>query len=339
MKVVLKILKWLLIIIIALVAIFFIYNATQPSQITLEESIEIEAPASSIYAEIIDFKGWNEWSAWHKMDPEMKQEYSDNFGEVGSFSAWESQNPMVGIGRQDVIEIEENKRMKVEMSFDGWEGKSYASFHLNEVDGKTEVKWDFEGAETPIFMNWMNTMMGKMVRDNYKKGLKDLKEVVESKPTEIPNPMNIEELEVEARDIISIKDSCGADEIGTKLGELYAELSIYLSSVEGAESSGMPLALYHYYSAEKVVLEAALPYSGEIEASGRITVGQTPSGSVLKGIHKGDYNASGAMHEALEAYMKAKGLEFGKACWEEYVNDPTEVDSADVEIHIYYPYL
>lgn len=337
MKILLKIFKWLLIIIVALVAIFFIYNATQDNKVVMEEAVEINAPASMVYAEVINFDGWKNWAVWNQMDPDMQSEFSPTFGEVGSFSEWKSDNPQVGNGRQEVVEIEENKMMKVKMSFDGWDGTSYAAFYFNEMDGVTEVKWTFEGAETPIYLNFMNSIMEPMLHDNYQKSLTALKSLVEAKPMKTSNNMNIEELEVEARDIVSIVDSTTADAIGEKLGELYTELSIFLETNEGASPAGMPLALYHHYSAEKVILEAALPYEGEAEASGRVLVKQTPSGKVARGIHYGDYNAAGAMHEALESYVINSEYKLQDYCWEEYVNDPMEVDSAMIETHIYYP--
>jgi len=337
MKILLKILKWLLIIVVALVAIFLIINATLDNKVVMEESIEIEAPASLVYNEVINLEGWKEWAVWNQMDPEMQSEYSETFGEVGSFSDWKSDHPQVGNGRQEVVEIEKNKLMKVKMSFEGWDGESYAAFHFNELDGITEVKWTFDGAETPIFMNWMNSMMEPMLHDSYRKSLAALKELVESKPLESASAMNIEEMEVEGKDIVSILDSTTADAIGQKLGELYTELNIFLGTTESASATGTPLALYHYYSPEKVILEAAIPYEGEAETSGRVLVKQSPSGKAVRGIHYGDYGASGDMHMALENYVKSSEYELQDYCWEEYVNDPTVVDSAMVETHIYYP--
>ncbi|MBD99056.1 MAG: hypothetical protein CMO34_04360 [Verrucomicrobia bacterium] len=337
MKILLKIFKWLLIIVIGLIAIFFIVNAAMDNKVVMEESIEINAPASIVYEEVVNFSGWGEWAVWNQMDPDMESEYSETFGEVGSFSDWKSKHPQVGNGRQEVVEIEKNKLMKVKMSFEGWDGVSYAAFHFNEMEGVTEVKWTFDGAETPIYMNWMNSLMEPMLHDNYKKSLTTLKKLVESKPVESSTSLNIEEVEVDPMEIVSILDSTTADAIGQKLGELYAELSIFLETNESASSSGMPLALYHHYSPEKVILEAAIPYEGEAEASGRVKVKHTPSGKALRGIHYGDYNASGSMHEAMESYVKSSEYELQEYCWEVYANDPTEVDSALVETHIYYP--
>ena len=107
--------------------------------------------------------------------------------------------------------------------------------------------------------------------------------------------------------------------------------------MKGIKMVEMPLAMYHSYAEDKVVLEAAMRFEGEATPEGRIMVKETPAGTTLKGTHYGDYAASGNMHYAIEDYGKTKNLEFQDLCWEIYANDPTLVDSADVETQIYYP--
>ena len=202
-----KFLKWLLIIIVGIVAIVMIYGATQPSQMTVEESIEINASASQVFEEIRDFEAWDEWSAWAKMDPDMAQTYEGEAGTVGYKNSWESEKWMVGTGSQEIVEIRESEYMKTKMLFNGEAAENFASFTLTENDGKTTVVWDMLGGETPFYARIMNTMFKPMIIESYKSSLLDLKGIVESKPVVIPNPLNLEVVEVEAMSILSIKDS------------------------------------------------------------------------------------------------------------------------------------
>lgn len=332
-----KFLKWLGIIVLTIVAIVLIYGATQESKMKVEESIVINASASQVFAEIEDFEAWDEWSAWSKMDPDMAQTYEGTKGSLGYKNAWVSENPMVGTGSQEIIEIRENEYMKTLMLFNGEAAENFASFTLTEEEGKTTVVWDMLGAETPFYFRIMNTIFKPMIIESYQTSLRALKEIVESKPVEIPNPMNLEIMEFEGMKIISIRDTTTSVEIGNKLTELYTELSIYMSGKSDLEMAGMPIGIYHSYSEEMVDMEAAFPITGESENTGRVVVGSIPEGSVLKGTHMGDYEASGNMHMAMEEYVNAReNLEFDKICWEVYANDPTEVDSADVKTEIYY---
>lgn len=332
-----KILKWIIIVVAILFVAFLGFNAAQDSKITLEESIEIDAPASAVFAEIIDFESWGNWSAWNKMDPNMEQSYEGEKGKVGFKNSWKSSNQNVGVGSQEIVELEDNKYMKSKMKFEGFDADNFASFTLTENDGKTKVVWDFDGGETPFMARFFNALIKPAIRESYKNSLADLKRVVESKPVEVPNPMNLEIVEVEGIKIISVRDTTTPSGISNMLRDLYTELAIYMGVNEQVKMNGMPIGIYHSYSEDMVDMEAAFPISGDAQSSGRIMVGSTPAGKSLRGIHMGDYNASESMHFAIEKYAKASNIELKGMCWEIYANDPEKVDSADIRTEIYYP--
>lgn len=333
-----KILKWIGIILIVLFAAFLIFTGTQPSILEVEKSATIKASPEKIFNVISDYRTWSEWSAWHKMDTTMEMKYEGEMGKLGAKYSWSSQNPMVGSGNQQIIELEESNFVKSEMVLNG-EGGNFAWFNLKEnEDNSTTVTWNMKGAETSFMMNWQNTVFKPMIEQSYDQSLADLKKLIESMPEEeIPNPFNLEVTEVAPQSIISIKDSCNPAEISSKLGELYGELSVFMAMNDGITEAGMPLALYHFYSGEKVVLEAALPVNGTVEPQGRINMTATPGGKVLKGIHLGSYESSESMHMGIEEYMKASNLEYAGPCWEVYANDPTTVEESAIETHIFYP--
>ena len=143
------------------------------------------------------------------------------------------------------------------------------------------------GAETPFYARIMNTIFEPMIRESYQTSLMDLKEIVESKPVDIPNPLNLEIVEVEGINIISIRDTTTPDGISNTLRDLYTELAIYMGANEQVKMDGMPIGIYHTFSDEMVDMEAAFPISGDAVADGRIMIGMTPAGKSLKGVHMG----------------------------------------------------
>lgn len=333
-----KILKWIGIVIVAIVAIFLIYSASQPNKVTVEESIVIKAPADQIYNEILNFKNWAEWSVWSQMDPNMKSEFSEKMGVVGAYNAWWSENPYVGNGRQEVVELRENEYIKSKMVFEGMEDDpGYAEFILEPTEEGTKVSWTFDGSETPFYLNFMNSLIKPMLIDNYNKSLAALKEYVEAMPPAISLPENVSIEELEAQMIISILDSTTGEGISAKLTELYTELSIFLESNQGMEMKGMPLAIYHDYSPEKVIMEAAFTVKGNAESAGRVMVGELPGGMAIKGVHLGSYEGTEDMHYAMPGYAEAAGYKLAGDPWEVYANDPTMVEESEIETHIYYP--
>lgn len=332
-----KIVKWVILVLLVIIGVLLIFSATQPNQIKVQESIIINAPSSVIYDEIVDFQAWNNWSAWNQMDTNMTNEYSEETEKVGSFSEWKSE--IAVDGRQEIIELVPHEYVKTKLEFNGWDGLSYSEFILIEGDdGQTEVKWTFTGAETPFYMNLMNTFMKPMLEKNYTKSLSNLKDYIENKPAleKLSIPEGIELMEVNAQAIISILDSTTSEGIGKKLAELYTELSIF-AATQNIEIVDMPLAIYHHFSANRVVLEAAMPTANLEKGEGRVLAKELPSGKVVKGIFYGDYDASGSMHDKIYKFCKENKLAMKEMCWEVYANDPASVDSAEVETHIYYP--
>lgn len=333
-----KVLKWIGIIFLVIIGALLILVATSDDNLKVEDSIVIDASADKVFSQVADFNMWNKWSAWSKIDPNMTQEITGDPATVGHKNEWKSDHDQVGNGSQEIVAIEASAMVKSKMLFEGFDNENFATFTLEEQEGGgTKVTWDFLGADANFGMKALNLMIKPAIEASYRQSLEDLKAVVEALPDDIPNPEGLEVLEVEPISIISIRDTTTAAEIGEKLRELYTELSIYMAGHEELEMAGMPMGLYHFYSEEMVDMEAAFPISGEAVNSGRVVAGTTPGGTALKGVHMGDYNASGNMHMAMEEYVnKRSDLEFDKVCWEVYANDPGEVDSADVKTEIYY---
>ena len=331
-----KVIKWILIILVALIAGFLFYSSSLPNRIIVSESILIDASKGEIYDALIDYENWDQWASWNQIDTNMKSEYTGVKGTVGYKSQWWSNHESIGNGTQEIIEIIPNEYIKTVMTFGEWSEENFSEFILSENEGMIEIEWTFEGAKTPFYLNIMNVTIEPVLVENYQKSLSQLKEYVENKKRALTEFENIEVTEIESQKIIFIKDSTSADGISSKLAELYTELSIYLG-VSGIEASGMPLAMYHFYSQEKVILSAAMPIEAEIIENDRIKVGETPAGKAIKGIHYGDYNASGMMHENIEIFAQERKLSMYDLCWEIYANDPTLVDSAEVKTVIYYP--
>jgi effector-binding domain-containing protein len=332
-----KVLKWIGILIIVLIVGYLIFSATQPNQLIIEKSISIEANAEKIYSELIDFPSWDNWSSWDQLDSNMKSEYSDKMGVVGAYHQWWSNHPKVGNGKQEVVELKTNKYLNSKMTFEGFDLINHAEFTLEEGDDSTLVRWTYNGGKTPFYLNALNTFIKPELEMNFEKSLKQLKHYIEAQGSEIQMPEGVELVELEDQAIISITDSTDASRLSKLLGQLYTELGIYASTTDGLETMEMPLAIYHNYSPEKVVIEAVRYISGNGENKGRVKVKTLSGGPALKGVFYGDYDASESMHIMIDDYINSSSYEMIGSPWEYYANDPTLVDSAEIETHIYYP--
>ena len=179
-----KALKIIGIILLVIIGICLVAVLLQPSQGHIEKSIVINAPASSVFAEVSDFQKFNVWSPWAKMDPEAKQTFEGPVASVGHKMAWDG--PKTGTGSQWTEEIRENEYVKNGMKFGGSETTFYNEFILTPEGEGTKITWTYDGANEGLSGKAMWLVMGSMLSNQYEQGLSDLKQIVESKPAPEP---------------------------------------------------------------------------------------------------------------------------------------------------------
>ena len=71
-----------------------------PSQVQVERAIAVAAPADKIYRLINDLRKFNEWSPWHRRDPDITYRFEGPESGVGSKVYWSSDHPQVGSGTE-----------------------------------------------------------------------------------------------------------------------------------------------------------------------------------------------------------------------------------------------
>ena len=170
-------LKRILIGIAAIVAAFAAFVATRPSTYKVERSIVVAAPAANPYARVVDFRKWEGWSPWAKLDPAMKVDHTGPERGVGAVYHWKG-NDKVGEGRMTITGAVPDKAVQIKLEFlKPWEQTSLTEFTFAPDPGGTRVTWsmsgqhDFVGKLFAVFMD-----MDGMVGPDFEKGLKALKE-------------------------------------------------------------------------------------------------------------------------------------------------------------------
>jgi hypothetical protein len=56
-------------------AVLVVIVAMQPSEFRVARSATMSAPALAVFAQVNDFRKWEAWNPWGKIDPAMKQTY------------------------------------------------------------------------------------------------------------------------------------------------------------------------------------------------------------------------------------------------------------------------
>ncbi len=112
-----KTLKKIALAVAVLVAIPLIAALFIEKEYAVEKSVTVQKPQTQVFDYIKYLKNQDNYSKWANMDPTMSKTFEGQDGQVGFVSAWNSTNKEVGSGEQEIISIEEGKRVNYELRF------------------------------------------------------------------------------------------------------------------------------------------------------------------------------------------------------------------------------
>lgn len=165
-----------------IIALVLIYGLIVPREFGVVEKVTINRPISEVYDFAKYLKNQGQYSKWQTMDPEMEHYYEGEDGRVGFVSGWKSESPDVGSGEQEIIAVQEGKRIDYELRFlEPFESTSSAFMTFEELGpGQTEVSWGFDG-QMAYPMNVMIPLMNMeaALSDDFRVGLDNLKKILE----------------------------------------------------------------------------------------------------------------------------------------------------------------
>jgi uncharacterized protein YndB with AHSA1/START domain len=161
------------------VALLIAVGFALPRNVSVARSIEINAPADSIFALVHAPKAWKRWSVWNQRDPNMALTYSGPESGVGANWDWKSEKE--GNGAMTFTTSEPGKRLGYELRFEGMP-PSTGALTLEPNGSGTKVTWSMEGdmGGSPI-NRWFGVFIDRMVGPDFEGGLANLKQAAEKK--------------------------------------------------------------------------------------------------------------------------------------------------------------
>jgi polyketide cyclase/dehydrase/lipid transport protein len=174
-------LKKILIALAAIVLIFLVVVAMQPSEFRMERSATIAAPQADVFAQVNDFHKWEAWSPWAKLDPAAKVAFEGPEAGQGAVMTWAGNNE-VGEGKMTLTESRPNELVKTRVDMvKPFEGTSTAEFTFKPEGDQTAVTWSVGAHHNFIEKALCLVMNGKkMMSGLMDQGLAQMKSVAES---------------------------------------------------------------------------------------------------------------------------------------------------------------
>ena len=164
-----------------LVGILCAVIAMRPADFRLLRSTTVNAPPEKVFALINDFKQWESWSPWAKLDPKMKTTYSPVTAGTGATYAWVG-NSDVGEGKMTITGSEPPQRVAIRLEFLApFAATNQTEFVLTPVDAGTKVDWTMNGTNNFMAKAFDFVMnMDKTVGADFEKGLAQMRAAAES---------------------------------------------------------------------------------------------------------------------------------------------------------------
>jgi hypothetical protein len=174
------ILLYILIAVAVLIIGLVLLVPIQPADYRVVRTATMSAPPADVFAQVNDFRKWEAWSPWAKIDPAMKQTYEGAPAGTGAVYTWNG-NGQVGEGRMTITESRPSDLIRIKLEFfRPFAGTNDVEFTFQPNGNQTHVTWDMAGKRNFIVKAMGLFMsMDKMIGGQFEKGLAQMKSVAE----------------------------------------------------------------------------------------------------------------------------------------------------------------
>lgn len=312
-----KIFKRIIIVLAAIIVLLSIIGLLLPSKSHIERSIVINAPIETVFEQVNVLKNWEKWSPWQKSDTTSKMVYNDVASGVNASYTWKGEKS--GSGKLTLDSVVANQYIRTKLNFDGQtDAASHFSF-AKEGNG-VKVTWlmDMDYGWNILARYFGVIMINGMLEKDFDAGLLGIKDVAEHAPVKTETGASYKVQVVDNINIVALAISKKGTEqtIGKMLSDAYGEIMTYMAKNK-IKQMGAPFALIPVFNPGGAVeLEAAIPVEKAVQVSGSIKMLEVKSPHALLVQYYGNYEGTGAAHDAIDKYAKANNRKITGAPWE-----------------------
>lgn len=146
----------------------------------------------------------------------------------------------------------------------------------------------------------------------------------------------VEKIERPKTHVLSIRTRAAVQDLPNALGEAYAAIGQYMGE-SGMPPAGPPFVAYYNEDMQDLDLEIGFPVASPIEGKGEIQASEIPGGTFASCLHVGPYIGIEPAYKAVMDWIETEGVDPTGVSYELYLNDPDEVEAADLQTQILFP--
>jgi len=166
-----------------LLAVLALIIAARPAEFSLQRSITMDAPPEAPFKLVNNFRHWEQWSPWAKLDPEISVTFEGPEEGAGAVYTWSGNND-VGEGKMTIVESRSPEQVGIQLEFiKPMKATNTTEFSFTPEGDQTVVTWTMAGQN-----NFMGKAFGlfmdieSIVGAQFEQGLADMKAAAEAAP-------------------------------------------------------------------------------------------------------------------------------------------------------------
>jgi len=156
------------------IIVFLVFVSTREGKFHYQVTGEINAPVEKVFPYLSDLQLGSKWSPFERVDPNMKKDYQ------GNKLIFEG-NAEAGSGELEIKEVVPNESVKMHLIMTApFKAENDIEYRVQEHQGVTQLTWSMSG-DGGFLGKLMNIFIDceSMITDQFRKGISNLKEVVE----------------------------------------------------------------------------------------------------------------------------------------------------------------
>jgi len=301
----------------------------------VDRSITINAAPEKVHDTVADFGTWTTWSPWLCAEPDATVTVTDDASSVGSVYAWKGE--VVGQGEIEHKQLERGRLIDQEIRFlKPWKSVSHVAFRTQPAEGGARITWNMDGS-LPWFMFWMKPMMKAFIGMDYERGLRMLKEYIET--GHINAKTHVQGIEsVGPLKVIGVRSTCSTSDVGASMEKTFSSAGREFER-HGLPMDGDMISVYHCFDIKGQTFDYTgghvVPESTSVPAG--LSSWSLPQCRALHVAHEGSYNHLGNSWSAANQHARYKKLKQSKVGTFEIYRNPQESDESKLRTDIYLP--
>lgn len=174
---------WYVTIAFSLLCALLAYAAARPDNFRVRRTVRIRAPRERVFDLINDFRCWEAWSPFERLDPGMQRSYSGAPSGKGAVYRW-SGNRKAGEGRMEIAHTSPPADIVIRLDVlrRPFAARHIVEFTLAKEDGATRATWSVRGTNSYLAkLLQLFVSMDRLVGKDFEQGLARLKALAEEK--------------------------------------------------------------------------------------------------------------------------------------------------------------